>query len=95
MADPRGTTTLLFVLLLLAFGTALCGVAVVRRSWLRVPAVALASSGTTAWLLVNGRFEGPVLYAFSSDHGVTLSDALVLPAGVLMAVMLLQAFRER
>ena len=39
---------------------------------------------SAAWVLFNGRIEGPILLTISSSHGLTVSDLLAV-VGVLVA----------
>lgn len=47
---------------------------------------------SAAWLLVNGPYEGRLLWSPVTDHGLTVADVLVVPAlvvaGLLVALYL-------
>ncbi len=52
----------------------------------RALAVVLVVLGVT-WVLVNGPEEGPILFTFAPDHGVTTADLLSLVAFVLAVLL--------
>lgn len=92
----RGNGLLLVVLLGLALGTVLCVFALSgERSWLRVPASALAASAAVAWLILDKRVEGAVLLRVARGHGLTVADLVALPALGLVALLTVLAYRDR
>ncbi len=65
-----------------------CDDADVSRRARLVSAAALVVAAF-AWLLLNGPVEGPVLWQFSSSHGVTVADLGSVAAVLLAAVLVI------
>ena len=49
---------------------------------------------SVVWPFVNGPLEGPVLWSFSRQHGLTLGD-LLAPAGIVAAAIIWARTRAR
>lgn len=91
-ADPAA----LAVLALLLAGT-VAGAALAMRRSARlqlVVAAGLVCLGAL-WLVVNGRYEGAVLWVPVRGHGLTVADLLSVPAFAVAAVLLAAARRRR
>jgi hypothetical protein len=59
----------------------------------RVLAVVLVVLGIV-WILINGPVEGPILFKFAPDHGLTTADLLSLAAFVLAVLLWFDRTRE-
>lgn len=93
---PEGTLGAVAALVPLLVGTGAGVVALTGVRRLEMPALVLQVLAGTAWLLLDGPIEGPVLVALTPDHGLTLSDLVALPAALVVSCLLvLRARRER
>lgn len=92
LADPVP----LAVLVLLLAGTAAGAVLAVRRHRRAqvVGGVALLLVAAL-WLVVNGPYEGPVLWVPLRGHGLTVGDLLAVPALAVAAVLVGSGLRWR
>jgi membrane-bound ClpP family serine protease len=78
----------LSVLLLLLFATALGAALTTRRR--RHPRIVFGVALVVlalVWLMVNGPYEGPVLWVPLPGHGLTVGDLLSVPAFAVAAVL--------
>lgn len=74
LADSPSVVLLTFCLMIV-----FCVLAVAGSRWAAVLVIPVA----VAWVVVNGRVEGPVLLRLNHEHGVTASDLLSLVALLL------------
>ena len=91
---PRGLAVLVACALLVTtvIGLAvLLGVEVRGSGTWRPPLQVVALSA--AWLLVNGPYEGRVLWSPLPGHGLTTSDLAVVPCLLVAAVLAVQHLR--
>lgn len=82
--DPVAFSVLLLLLLATALGAVLTTRR--RRRPQLVGGVALVILAL-GWLLVNGPYEGPVLWVPFRGHGLTVGDLLSIPALAVAAVL--------